>query len=344
MSQPIYLRHALNAESILKGEISGVAYTGAVIPNYMYYKNFIVDISTLSINKKKIPLLRDHELGKVAGLGEATIVENSILIDGKLSKKTSHALEIIGLAEEGFEWELSIGVFDGVVEEIEDEVVNGHHVDHGFVLRNGILREVSIVSLGADKDTEATIFSKTKGDSKMIKMSPEVYAKLACACGGNKDTAPEDLAKLAEETNGAKEAKIEELEAKVEELVKKEEELIAKVEGLEEEVEVIKEEVAIEERVEEIEMAAKKHGVRFSATKIAEAAKSKEATEMLLSLISDMKPAGKIDEKFTRKESFSGGSKGVTKTPAEIRLAAKQLVKDGVAKNMFDAMTLVGGN
>lgn len=334
MSKPIYLRQSLSQESTLKGEISGVAYTGAVIPSYGFYNNFIVDLSTLTIAKEKTPILKDHDMGKVAGHGLVTLEDGKILINGKISQKTSHGQEIIGLAEEGFEWELSIGVFDGQLEEVEGVEVNGIHLNHGYVLRNGILREVSVVSLGADKDTEATIFSHKEGDSKMIKMSPEAYAKLACACGGDKETNPEELAAKLEEAQGEQAEKVKELE---EEIAAKQ----AEIEALKEELASIKEEEAIEERAEEIEMAAKAKAVKFSAEKIREAAKSEEATKILLSLISDMKPQGKVDDKFTKKDDLSGGSKGAKKTPEQIRLAAKQLIKDGLAKDMIDAMSLV---
>lgn len=333
MSKPIYLRQSLSQESTLKGEISGVAYTGAVIPNYSFYKNFIVDLATLTIDREKIPFLKDHDLGKVAGHGTATLEDGKILINGKISQKSSHGQEIIGLAEEGFEWQLSIGVFDGTVEEIENVEVNGFMVTHGFVLRNGTLREVSFVSLGADKDTEATIFSDKKGETVMINMTPEAYAKLACACGGDKDTKPEELAAKLEETQEAQEEKVKELESEIE--AKK-----AEVEKLQSELDAIKEGEAVEQRAEEIEMAAKAKSIKFSADKVKEAAKSEETTKTLLSLISDMKPQGKIDSKLAGKDDLGGG-KVTKKTSDEIRLEARKLIKDGLAKDMFEAMTLV---
>lgn len=330
MNNPIYLRQSLSNESALKGELKGVAYTGGVIPQYAFYENFVVDLATLTIASEKLPLLKDHDMTKVAGHGKATLSDNSISIEGKISTKTTQGQEIIGLAEDGFEWQMSIGVFDGVVEEIKDEEVNGNYIERGFVLRNGVLREVSIVSLGADKDTSATILSKQKGESNMITMSPEAYAKLACACGGNKDTKPEELAKLAEETTEAVEEKVKALE---EEKAALEE----KIKELEAAIEAVKEEEEIEKRVEEIEMAAKEKGITFSIEKVKQAAVSKEATQTLISLISDMKQEGKIDPKLTAKMQFDG-KPAVQMSSEERSSAINQMIKEGKAKTKMEAI------
>ena len=180
MNEPILLKVKLEAENLKKGIIDGVAYSGSAIPTYMWYKNFIVDVSTLSSAKAKTPLFRDHDPSRVAGSGTVTIGDNQVLFKGQISKKTSHGQEIIDLADDDFDWEMSLGVYDGTIEEVEDTEVNGQMISHGFVLRNGLLREVSIVALGADKNTSATIMS-LKGDQ--MKITELQYVALACACG-----------------------------------------------------------------------------------------------------------------------------------------------------------------
>ena len=67
LENKIYLKQNISAEQVKSGEINGVAYSGAVIPNYMFYKNFIVDLSTLTVAKKKTPIFRVHLASQVAG-------------------------------------------------------------------------------------------------------------------------------------------------------------------------------------------------------------------------------------------------------------------------------------
>jgi hypothetical protein len=328
--KPVFLKQAIDKESILEGKVKGVSYSGGVIKNFWGYENFVVDVASLTIAKEKSPILRDHNPSQVAGHGVVTINGNSVEIDGILSKKTTFGSEIISLAEDGFEWEQSVGVFDGRLEEVRDTVVNGQMIDHGFVLRDGVLREVSIVALGADSNTFATILSQHKGDQEML--TKEQWIKFACACGGDKDTTPEELEAKMKETKLESEeaaAEIAEKEAEIEALK-------AKIEELTSEIEKIKEEEAVEEREEQIEMALKAKGVKFAAEKIKDAAQSKEKTEILLSLIEDMK--GGIDPKLAKKDDVGGKKPTEGNKPEEIRMAAEKMVKDGLAKDVFDAI------
>ena len=144
MSKVFYLSQKLETESIVKGELTGLAYSGSTIPYFMGYQNFIVDISTTTVAKAKTPLFRDHNPSLVVGHGKVTLTENDVQIVGKISKKTANGLEVIDLAEEGLEWEMSIGVFEGVVEEVTNDEINGVMVEHGWALRNGIIREESL--------------------------------------------------------------------------------------------------------------------------------------------------------------------------------------------------------
>lgn len=325
-----FLKQTLQSDSVLNGEVKGVSYSGAPIANFYGYSNFIVDLSTLTIEKENTPILRDHNPAQVAGHGKVIINGNAIELDGKISKKTVHGAEIIALAEDGFVWEQSIGVFDGRVEEVKDTEINGIHINHGFVLRDGVLREISIVALGADSNTFATILSKPKGEPAMFK-SKEEWVKFACACGGDKETTPEQLeAKIKAQSEeaqaeiAAKEAEIEALKAKIEEL--------------QSEIDKIKAEEEEEAREEEIEMALKEKGITLSAEKIKDAAKSKEKTEILLSVIAEMQEK-KIDPKFSKKETIEGDKPQELKSPEAIRMAAEKMVKEGKAQNFFEAIT-----
>src|SRR5690606_10489872 len=110
------------------------AYSGGVIKNHFPFQNLIIDLSTLSIAKSKTPLLRDHTQSQVAGIAEVKIDKN-VSFSGRVFKKSVYGKEILDLSEEGFEWEMSLGVFDGSIEEFNDErEINGHKLNGGVVL------------------------------------------------------------------------------------------------------------------------------------------------------------------------------------------------------------------
>ena len=334
MSKVFYLSQKLETESIVKGELTGLAYSGSTIPYFMGYQNFIVDISTTTVAKAKTPLFRDHNPSLVVGHGKVTLSENDVQIVGKISKKTANGLEVIDLAEEGLEWEMSIGVFEGVVEEVINETINGVMVEHGWALRNGIIREVSVVALGADLNTNAQILSQVKGEHTMF--TKEQWAKFACACGGSKDSTPEELQAKFEEQAAAVET-VETDKAKIEALNAEIEKLKADILAKQEEINKIKADEEEEDRIEEIEVAMKAKGLQFSAEKIKAAAKSKESTEMLLSFIAEVKAEEKkIDAKFSAKIDLGTDESN----DGDIRMSAEALLKSGKAKDKMEAILM----
>lgn len=334
MSKVFYLSQKLETESIVKGELTGLAYSGSTIPYFMGYQNFIVDISTTTVAKAKTPLFRDHNPSLVVGHGKVTLSENDVQIVGKISKKTANGLEVIDLAEEGLEWEMSIGVFEGVVEEVINETINGVMVEHGWALRNGIIREVSVVALGADLNTNAQILSQVKGEHTMF--TKEQWAKFACACGGSKDSTPEELQAKFEEQAAVVET-VETDKAKIEALNAEIEKLKADILAKQEEINKIKADEEEEDRVEEIEVAMKAKGLQFSAEKIKAAAKSKESTEMLLSFIAEVKSEEKkIDAKFSTKIDLGTDES----KDGDIRMSAEALLKSGKAKDKMEAILM----
>ena len=136
----------------------------------------------------------------------------------------------------------------------------------------------------------------------------------------------------------------EEQAAEIEKLKSEIESLTAEVAAKQAEIEAIEEAAEIEEREEEISMAVKAKGIKLSAEKIKAAAKTKEGTEMILGVVEDMKQEGKIEAKLAgRVKVVEQEQEKFDKTnPAEIRLAAKQLIKDGKAKDMIEAISKLG--
>lgn len=341
MADPIFLRQNLAHDALLEGKISGVAYSGALLGSYGYWENFIVDVATLTIAKPKTPILRDHMPSQVAGHASVTIDGFTVNIEGKLSKKSSYGADIIALAEDGMEWEQSIGVFDGTVEEVTNTEVNGIMIEHGFVLRNAVLRETSVVALGADQNTNVNILSQNKGESKfMITMTKEQWTKFACGCGGHKDSTPEELEATVKSTKLAS----EEDKAKIDSLTKEVDDLKAAIAAKEAEIAAIKDAEAEEENSASLSKALAAKNITFSADKIKEAAKTKAGTDALLSLISGMEiqaPVKKtIEAKLTGLTNLGEASLKNASEADAITLAANALVSEGKAKNFIEAVQM----
>jgi len=72
-------------------------------------------------------------------------------------------------SQRGAKWQLSIGLFDAMPEAHKDAVtVNGRSQPGPItILKGGIVREVSIVALGADRDTSTEFFSNNRGPLQM---------------------------------------------------------------------------------------------------------------------------------------------------------------------------------
>lgn len=319
----------LSADSVKpNGDISGVAYTGAVIEEHGFIRNLVIDLSTLSVKKKITPLFRDHNPSQVVGKSEVVVSDKDVTFSGKLFNTSQYGKEIIDLASEGLEWEVSLGVYGGKLQEVEEEEVNGHFIQSGTALRNGVIREVSIVALGADDQTSAEIFKVQKGENKMkYNFTEEQWQKFACACGGDKDSSSEDLEKKFAESDDkaaelqkeidAKQAEIDALKAQIEELKGKEETAA---------------------RVEKINAAVKAKGIEMSAAKIDDAAKTEASTTLLLSFIEDMKAEKKIPSGMAGKQDLGNAVKGNVQ---DIHKQAELMVKEGKAKNLFEAITML---
>lgn len=306
------------ADGSIAGNIKGIAYSGALIDSHGPFSNLIVDIATLTVAKDKTPILRDHDMSQVAGHGKISVDGSSVTIDGKISKRSAYGQEILELSMDGFEWEMSLGVFGGTFEEVEDEEINGMLVDKGVALRNGILREVSIVALGADSDTSAEIFSLTsKKETKMF--TKEQWVKFACGCGGTEKTTPEDLS--AEFT--MKDDKISEKETEIADLKKE-------LQDAQDELAKIKESSDMSARESDLSTAIKAKGIEMSVEKIKAAAKSKDATSTLLSFIEDMKievATPKVSVEMSKKVDISDSTL-VVKDESQLRMKAEKYAKE----------------
>ena len=131
----------------------------------------VVDLAGLSIPPKPVPVLRDHDEGRVVGHATAKLDGSKLVASGTISGTGSDAAEVIGNAKNGFPWQLSMGCTIGRREYVAAgavAVINGRSFSGPFVaIRAGRLREISFLSLGADDTTSARIAAKAAEEHAM---------------------------------------------------------------------------------------------------------------------------------------------------------------------------------
>jgi hypothetical protein len=139
------------------------AYTGAKVQRG--YGDIIIDVAGMSA-KESMPVLREHERDRIVGFSEKYWKEQSkFFISGNMSNSTPDGIEISSLADEGFPWQASIGVWAKSIVTLSDEnasaLVNGQLVVGPIdIWRESVVGEVSFCVLGADSNTSATVMSR----------------------------------------------------------------------------------------------------------------------------------------------------------------------------------------
>ena len=143
-------------------KMRGVAYAGGVLS---YFGDSIaIDLDTLQFTGKQIPLLHNHDRGRVVGYGHLMREGNALIVEGEMLNN-DHAAEITSAADEGLEWQMSVHIESRrTLTRHAGDVVNGQPltVDEVTVLADGVIREVSFTPTGVDADTSARILSAEK--------------------------------------------------------------------------------------------------------------------------------------------------------------------------------------
>ncbi|MEN6404842.1 MAG: Mu-like prophage major head subunit gpT family protein [Thermoguttaceae bacterium] len=157
-----------------------------------------VDLSGANI-AGDIPLLADHtaSLDTIAGQGQATIRNQQLYVEGILTDATAAGQKVLALARSGITLQASIGFQPYRREQIppgQSVVINGKAITAGqnglTIIRSGRLREVSLLPVGADPNTQVQIAAtggvKMKGTMKMDEtITDQVNAELKAALPEN---------------------------------------------------------------------------------------------------------------------------------------------------------------
>ena len=176
-------------------KIEGVAYTGAAIRQWWSEEPLVVDLAGMTV-PAKVPLMRDHStwdtdnrLGNVA----AKITPKGVEIEGEIVAGTDAAREIVRQGKLGADWQLSIGSEITAAERVREgsRTVNGRTFNAPFLLATKtILREVSVVAVGADRSTNMHVAAAfTPTPNLQIEMEEKDKKSVEAAAPTNTATA-----------------------------------------------------------------------------------------------------------------------------------------------------------
>lgn len=157
--------------------VEGVAYSGGKIRVGSWSHAVVIDLAGITI-PAEIPMLTDHENRTACRVGITSTVNDgrSISFSGKIFKSNADAQGIIAQLNEGADWQISIGAEveeKELVEEGDKREVNGaEHEGPFYHIVKSTLREISIVSVGADVNTRmkkvaASFVLSIKGENQM---------------------------------------------------------------------------------------------------------------------------------------------------------------------------------
>jgi len=140
--------------------VAGLAYSGGkmTLPGWRY--PVVVALAGMDI-PASVPLLTNHENRTDARVGmvKASIKGNALEIEGEIVSDSAGAADIIAQGKSGADWQLSIGadVRESVLIKADREV-NGQMISAPFYLvSKSLLREVSVVAVGADQATRMQV-------------------------------------------------------------------------------------------------------------------------------------------------------------------------------------------
>ncbi len=141
-------------------KVLGVAYSGGSITLPGWRHPVVVDLEGLEI-PDSVPLLTNHEnrTGSRVGVVSARVEGETLVIEGEILSSGGQARGIIEQAKAGADWQLSIGASVKESELVRGQRdVNGRpHSGPFYHVKKSVLREISVVAVGADTGTRMQV-------------------------------------------------------------------------------------------------------------------------------------------------------------------------------------------
>lgn len=166
--KPMMITAAIDIPKPSAGELRKfniTAYTGGKlhVPGFQF--PVVIDLSGLDV-RAGLPILIRHENAIEATLGQATDFVNDgrqLMLSGNVTGTSAAVQTVLAMADRGHQWEASVGA----VTEEEDRsfvdhgqivAVNGRRLQGPFILaRKSVLRETSVLPMGADPSTSVNL-------------------------------------------------------------------------------------------------------------------------------------------------------------------------------------------
>lgn len=159
------------------------AYNGGLLPVDGFEHPVVVDLQGLQ-TPNQIPILIDHRKEVEATLGVTDAIENTgtaLTLGGLVTGVSGLVQTVLAQDANGQTWQASIGarVLESVeIPEGQVVNVNGQEISGPFVLAvKSVLKETSILPLGADSSTSVNLAASAAGASKGLVMSFEEFLK-----------------------------------------------------------------------------------------------------------------------------------------------------------------------
>ena len=144
-------------------KVAGLAYSGGKMNLPGWKHPVVVALAGMEI-PESVPLLANHEnrTGSRVGMVKATIKNGTLEIEGEIVSDSAGANDIIAQSRSGADWQLSIGADVRECELVKAALeVNSQMQEAPFhLVRQSILREVSVVAVGADRATAMRVHAK----------------------------------------------------------------------------------------------------------------------------------------------------------------------------------------
>jgi hypothetical protein len=205
MSAPVAITAAVSeGEAKSPPKFTAEFYTGGALEVNGWDLPVVIDLAGLENGKVLVANL-DHDSSKRVGNFAVANDGKSLVANGTASARTAARDEVVGSAEEGYQWQASLEVTPKQVEAVKagkTVEVNGQSLQGPlYVTRKGVLKGFAFVSHGADDNTTVSI-AAIAASHKESDMDEKFQAWVEAMGFDTKDLTADQLAGLQANYDG----------------------------------------------------------------------------------------------------------------------------------------------
>lgn len=185
-------------------KVTGIAYSGGKMSLPGWKHPVVVDLAGMEI-PDAVPLLTDHKNKTEARVGMVSAVFKKCMLEisGEIISEGKDAADIVAQSKAGADWQLSIGADVKECELVQSKrEINGQFHDGPFYhIKKSVLREVSVVAVGADAQTRMKVtanFNLTPLEGAFMPKEDEKTAVIPAAVDPEEKKNPETETLAAE--------------------------------------------------------------------------------------------------------------------------------------------------